>query len=134
MRREVDCGGDLAGVSAHGDGDRMKSLCKLLVIDGEAFLPYLLELYAQSILAGDRVRAALSQLHRGEELALLPLGEIRQQHLAHRGAVGRQPGALREAEVDLVLPAAEAARSVDVHDLRAVEHGEICLLYTSPSP
>src|ERR1017187_743795 len=124
MRGEAECGDDLAGDGPHWDGDRMQALGKLLVVDGEAFLLYLLELYTQRVLAGDRVRAALCQLDRGEQLALLSLGEVREQHLTHRGAVGGQARSHVKAQIDLALLGPEARRPVDVHDLPAVEHGD----------
>src|ERR1035441_9670780 len=79
MRGEAECSDDLTGDGPHGDGDRMQALGKLLVVDGEAFLLYLLELYTQRVLAGDRVRAALCQLDRGERLPLPSVGEVREE-------------------------------------------------------
>jgi indole-3-glycerol phosphate synthase len=123
VRREADGGYDLTCPVADGRGDRVQLGRKLLVVDREALLTDLVELVAQRLLACDRVRAALCQLHRGEDLASLLLGEIRQQQLAHRGAVGRQARPRVQAEVDLALLAAEAAHAIDVHDLRSVQHG-----------
>ena len=50
---------------------------------------------------------------------------MREEQLAHRGAVRGQAGAEGEAEVDPLLAATVAARARDVDDLGAVEHGDV---------
>ena len=97
---------------------------RLLVVDREARLLDLVELLAQRLLARNRVRATLRQLHLRNQLALLALGEVREQQLAHRVAVRGYARAGVQVELDLALAAAEAAHAVDVKHVGPVEHAE----------
>ena len=70
MDREVDRGDDLARLRADRRGDRPQAVGELLVVDGEAGGPDALELGEQILQLGERVRAALGELHLLEHLAL----------------------------------------------------------------
>src|ERR1700730_9873253 len=89
--RQAHGGDDLACLVAHGRRDRVEIGRELFVVDGEALVAHLIELIAQRFLARDRVGAAFAELHRAEQLALLGLGQVREQDRAHRGGVGGKP-------------------------------------------
>src|ERR1019366_1390805 len=62
----ADGGHDGACLVAPRRGDRVELGRELLIVDGEARREDLVELLAQSFLAGDRVGSAFGQLHRGD--------------------------------------------------------------------
>src|ERR1039458_5461167 len=121
---QVDRGDHVAVLVSNGRGDRVQLRSELLVVDRETGGADLVELVVQRFLARDRVRPALGELHRGEQIALLGVGEVGQQQLAHRRAVGGQARAGLQVEVDPALSTAEAPHAVDVQDVRPIEHRE----------
>src|SRR5580704_1065014 len=85
----------------------------------------MLELGAQRLLARDRVGTTACERHVADQIALLGLGQIGEQDLAHRSAVGGQARTWTQVQIDLVLTATEAARAIDIQDLGTVEHRHV---------
>ena len=101
--------------------DRAQPVRELLVVDREALLADALQLEQERRARRQRVRAPAREVDPGERGLLLGLVQEREQHLAERGAIGREARADMEIEVDLALARARAAAPLDVDDVEAVE-------------
>ena len=105
-----------------GHGERAQPGGQLLVVDGQAGCAHVLQLGAQGALGGDAVGAVAHEPQRRDQPLACVLGQIREQRLAHRGAVAGQARAQAEVAIEGVLARAPAAQPVDEPDVGAVEN------------
>src|ERR1700722_631072 len=106
----------------HGRRERAYTGRELFVADRQTVLTYLLELGPQRPFAGDALRTATRQIQLADQPIALAVGQVRQQHLAHRAAVGRHARTHTEIEIHGVLPPPPAAQAIDVAYVPTVEH------------